>query len=425
MSTLQASTAQKSSFHPLLSTTAQPQPSRPNPFNSFFNKTQVLSKSHSLDRFNASSTDLKQRSFIALKWRKNISNNSPIDITPSEIIFRDVTINQTYEMSIYVRNLSKIVRRIRIFQPQNTKFRCDYEMAGAIAAGLAMKLTVSFETSVLGEFQDKLKIISDDSITLEIPLSAYPLQSQVIFEPFLNFGFVKTGSEKTEVVAFKNEGKTLGKIELKVDKLQDITVDPNFFTLSPGQEGSVKIKYKPKDAGILRGNLSVIVDGGQTFQKHIEINATSVEFNRFLIDEAGNLTRSLDFGNVYFGQQKEIKTFLVNNTPKGFNFKSKFRIGFQKEGGLDNYQTPNEVGYEQTEKIVCCSPEEGRIESYSQVYFHFTYIFPFFQVGALFVFFFKFVSLYHICIYTLNTISLIDSSLILLLHHFLKYRNSF
>ena len=290
-------------------------------------------------------------------------------------------------MSIYVRNLSKIVRRIRIVQPQNTKVRCDDEMAGAIAAGLAMKLTVSFETSVLGEFQDKLKIISDDSITLEIPLSADPLQSQVIFEPFLNFGFVKTGSEKTEVVAFKNEGKTLGKIELKVDKLQDITVDPNFFTLSPGQEGSVKIKYKPKDAGILRGNLSVIVDGGQTFQKHIEINATSVEFNRFLIDEAGNLTRSLDFGNVYFGQQKEIKTFLVNNTPKGFNFKSKFRIGFQKEGGLDNYQTPNEVGYEQTEKIVCCSPEEGRIESYSQVYFHFTYIFPFFQVGALFCFF--------------------------------------
>jgi len=280
-----------------------------------------------------------------------------------------------------VRNLSKIVRRIRIFQPQNTKFRCDYEMAGAIAAGLAMKLTVSFETSVLGEYEDKLKIISDDNVTMEIPLSAYPMQSQVIFEPFLNFGFVKTGSEKVETVAFKNEGKTIGKIELKIDKLPDISVDPNFFTLAAGQESSVKIKYKPKDAGILRGNLAVIVDGGHMFQKYIEINATSVEFNRFIIDEGGNLTRSLDFGTVYFGQQKEIKTFLVNNTPKSFHFKSKFRIGFQREGGLDSYQTPNEVGYEQTEKIVSCSPEEGMIESYSQVSIKIICLFIFFFCG--------------------------------------------
>ncbi len=333
------------------------------------NKTQQISKSHSLDKFNNSCTDLKQHSFINPKSLKNLSNNSPIDITPSEIIFRDIQINQTYEMCIYVRNLSKIVRRIRIFQPQNNKFRCDYEMAGAIAAGLAMKLTVSFETTTLGDFHDKLRIISDDNVTLEVALSAYPMQSQVIFEPFINFGFVKTGTEKTEKVFFKNEGKTNGKIELKVDKMPDLTLDPVFFTLSPGQENFVKVKFKPKDAGILRGNIDVIVDGGQTFQKNIEINATSVEFNRFLIDETGNLTRSLDFGTIYFGQQKEIKTFLVNNTPKSFNFKANFRLGFQKEGNLDNFQTPNEVGYEQTEKIVSCFPEEGVIESYSQVCF--------------------------------------------------------
>lgn len=30
-------------------------------------------------------------------------------------------------------------------------------------------------------------------------------------------------------------------------------------------------------------------------------------------------------------------------------------------------QTPNEVGYEQTERIISCFPSEGKIESYSQV----------------------------------------------------------
>lgn len=250
----------------------------PNLTTSFFNKTQHLSKSHSLDHFNNS--EARPHSFINLKSLKNLSNNHPIDITPSEIIFRDIAINQTYEMSIYVRNLSKIVRRIRIFQPQNNRFRCDYDMAGAIAAGLAMKLSISFETSSLGEFQDKLRIISDDNVTMEVPLSAYPVQSQIIFEPFINFGFVKTGDQKVELVSFKNEGKLIGKIEIKVDKIPDLSVEPNFFTLNSGQEGIVKVKYIPKDAGILRGNIDVIVDGGQTFQKSIEINATSVEFNR-------------------------------------------------------------------------------------------------------------------------------------------------
>lgn len=349
-------------------------PKPPTIFPSILNKTQnQLSRSHSLDPLSRSSTDFpsKPRLFLNQKKIKNVSNHNPIEITPSEIIFRDVVANQTYEMNIYVRNLSKIVRRIRIFQPQNTKFRCDYDMAGAIAAGLAMKLTISFETSVLGSFQDKLRIISDENVEVEIPLSAFPLQSCVIFEPCVNFGFVRLGSEKTESIAFKNEGKTQGKIELKIDKMPEFSIDPNFFTLAPGQEFSVRAKYKPKDAGILRGCITVIIDNGQSqsFQKNIEVSATSVEFNRFLIDLSGNLTRNLDFGNVYFGQQKEIRTFLVNNTPKSFNFNTKFRIGFQKEGGLDNLQTPNEVGYEQTEKIVSCCPENGVIDSYSQVIF--------------------------------------------------------
>ena len=58
---------------------------------------------------------------------------------------------------------------------------------------------------------------------------------------------------------------------------------------------------------------------------------------------------------------------MVNNTPKSFKFRANIRIGGEKENILDNLQTPNEAGYEQTEKIVSCSPEEGIIESYSQV----------------------------------------------------------
>lgn len=75
----------------------------------------------------------------------------------------------------------------------------------------------------------------------------------------------------------------------------------------------------------------------------------------------------VDFDYMYFGQQKEIETILVNNTPKKYKFEVKLKMGVQaaNKGNNINLQTPDELGYEQTEKIMSCYPEKGVIESYS------------------------------------------------------------
>ena len=44
----------------------------------------------------------------------------------------------------------------------------------AIAAGLSMKLVVTFETATLETYQDSLKIVSDGNYTIDIALFAYP-----------------------------------------------------------------------------------------------------------------------------------------------------------------------------------------------------------------------------------------------------------
>jgi hypothetical protein len=59
---------------------------------------------------------------------KYISNSDPIEVVPSEIIFKDILTNQTYEITVYIRNLTKTSRRIRVYQPQTAKFRADYDM---------------------------------------------------------------------------------------------------------------------------------------------------------------------------------------------------------------------------------------------------------------------------------------------------------
>jgi hypothetical protein len=98
------------------------------------------------------------------KTIKNVSNADCLEIIPPEIIFKDIEANYTYEITVLVRNLSKKPRRIRIGQPKTSNFRCDYDMVEARAAGIPMKLVVSFETSDLGErefFYDKLIVMSE------------------------------------------------------------------------------------------------------------------------------------------------------------------------------------------------------------------------------------------------------------------------
>lgn len=68
---------------------------------------------------------------------------------------------------------------------------------------------------------------------------------------------------------------------------------------------------------------------GQSVQKEIDLSATSVDFFVFVIDDNGNQSSSFDFGDVYYGQNGVVEAYLVNNSPKKYNFKTKFLEGLQ------------------------------------------------------------------------------------------------
>lgn len=137
--------------------------------------------------------------------------------------------------------------------------------------------------------------------------------------------------------------------------------------MQPQSETAVKLTYHPSDAGIFRGLIEVKTNA-QTLQKQIDVNATSVEFTRFIIDENGAQANQFDFGTFYYGQVNTLQGYLVNNSPKKYKFQVKFRKGLLLSiDEMSSLQTPFQVGLEQTEKIMSCLPSEGIIESYSQV----------------------------------------------------------
>lgn len=79
-------------------------------------------------------------------------------------------------------------------------------MMGAIPAGLTMNLLVQFETNILGDFHDVLKILTEDDKVYNIQLHAYEACSDIVFDNFLNLGFVQKGQEVTQEIVFKNIG---------------------------------------------------------------------------------------------------------------------------------------------------------------------------------------------------------------------------
>ena len=297
-----------------------------------------------------------------------LNTKAAFDVQPSEIIFKDVEPGQIYQMTVVVKNLTTSVKRIRVFQPKNSCFRCDYAMLGPIAPGLSIELVVSFESEENGEFIDSITIISDNNIEYEVAISAYSPMAKIIFEPFVNFGFIQAGKSKTQTVLFKNEGSREGSVHILSEDIKDFAIEPKMgFILQKKETKRVNFTYSPKEPGIFRGEVKVETSG-KSFIDKIDVNATCVEFLRFIINEEGEELNKIEFGTVLFGQRKKITGHLVNNSPEGFYYRIIYLQGLHmiyKEE--NNIMTPHEQGVQQTRRLLQVEPSEGYINSYDQV----------------------------------------------------------
>jgi len=49
-------------------------------------------------------------------------------------------------------------------------------------------------------------VVFEDGQSKEIPIYAYAPKPMIIFEPFINFGFVQLGETVSQIISFKNTG---------------------------------------------------------------------------------------------------------------------------------------------------------------------------------------------------------------------------
>jgi hypothetical protein len=118
-------------------------------------------------------------------------------VFPPEIFFKDIEPNQNYEVTVTVRNISKRVRRLKFTNPKTTKFQIEHDMKCPVAAGLAVKMNVSFETDYEGNFHDVVEIqVEGYDQKFQLFLHALQPQPDVQFEPLVNFRFLPIKSTR-------------------------------------------------------------------------------------------------------------------------------------------------------------------------------------------------------------------------------------
>lgn len=78
--------------------------------------------------------------------------------------------------------------------------------------------------------------------------------------------------------------------------------------VAANEDKEIEMVYKPSEAGIFRGLIEVYSDG-QSFLNQIDVNATCVEYLRFIINENGEELHKLQFDTVVFGTSKRMRGF--------------------------------------------------------------------------------------------------------------------
>lgn len=139
-----------------------------------------------------------------------------------------------YEVPVRIYNVSTSSKRIMIKPPRSNAFKVDYDRKNKnsqISPGLYLEILIIFECEVLEDYYDEIVINSQDDLQINLCLKALKPQPIVHFEPLINLGFVPVNTRKTEQIEFVNDGMVDTRIELKIEKNSEVSIDYEKFEL--------------------------------------------------------------------------------------------------------------------------------------------------------------------------------------------------
>jgi hypothetical protein len=118
-----------------------------------------------------------------------------------------------------------------------------------------------------------------------IPLSAYASKTQLKFQPTINLSHIRINEIKEFSIDFTNTGVP-GMVQLRRDPTNSFTLSPENFEIGENETKSVKVVVQPRDVGLRRHTIEVVVNN-RTIEETIDTIYSVFEQSQHLLDDSG------------------------------------------------------------------------------------------------------------------------------------------
>lgn len=250
-----------------------------------------------------------------------------IRVFPAVAQFNDTEPHVTHVLTVTVVNRSDNVRRIRFKPPRTAEFTLHQIPSVAVAPGLEVSADLEYFSTSDGDFADELQVLCDDDV-LSIPVRAFAPRADVYFDGFCHFGGVAPGSTTIRYVDLVNRGTKAADFKFlsQSDRAHSFEIDPTLGRLGPAGSDDcfikIRVVFKASELGVFRSVVGMEVNGA-SIGTALDMSALVVRQKVEIVsaDGAGKVN-AVQFGTVYFGEERAQQIVFVNDGPESLRFES-------------------------------------------------------------------------------------------------------
>jgi len=228
-----------------------------------------------------------------------------IGVEPAQIDFGTVTLGQSAERTLTVRNDGSAALAVSAIKSSHPAFSVLGETAFELAPNASQELNVQFLPTGSGERQAALTIESSDAnlptVTVGLSGIGFGMPGIVVQPEAIDFAPVALGQSSEQAITVRNEGSAdLQVSAVRVDDPSFAVLGDTMFQLAPGASQELTLRFSPSQAGVFETTLSV--QSNDTNQPTVSVALSGTALGVAVIAVEPD---ALDFGTLSLGDSTE------------------------------------------------------------------------------------------------------------------------
>ncbi|XP_069130810.1 deleted in lung and esophageal cancer protein 1-like isoform X4 [Argopecten irradians] len=201
-------------------------------------------------------------------------------VSPPIVKFSDYKVGQVYELTLELKNISSVMRQCTVLPPTTPFFSVGLGQFpgehGLVAPGMSCHYAIRFAPDALRDFDDEIKIQTQSSNIVSVPLQGRRPPPKITLPPVLDVGFCLVGGYHVVQFIVKNTGgngrfcimprsswpATNFKSVVRNGSviIQPFEVRPSVLELMKGESGVIEIIFTPPSVKSYTQDITLVCD---------------------------------------------------------------------------------------------------------------------------------------------------------------------